>query len=161
MSCSDGCGRDCFGPRLEEAGGVLKALIYTLYHMMARCFALIGIGAVGCVVVLSGCVRFSAGQHEAQALAPLDVVPEVSRGATLYRLLNGRWPVTLAELEAGLRASGVEPTLLQRTTAFTVQEISSRSILYQLRFAGGGLSEVRINLNSTQESAGGPHSGSP
>lgn len=161
MNCSDGCGRDCFGPRLEEAGDVLKALVYTLRHIVSRCFALIGIGAVGCVVVLSGCVRLSKAQLEAHALAPLDVVPEVSRGATFYRLLHGRWPLTLAELENGLRASGVESAFLQKTVAFSVQEVSSRSILYQLRFAGGGLSEVTINLNPSHDPAGGPHSANP
>ncbi|HRE79641.1 MAG TPA: hypothetical protein PLN52_01275, partial [Opitutaceae bacterium] len=121
--------------------------------MLGR-FALASVLGVSFAAGLGGCVRFSTPSSTTHALAPLDVVPEVSRGATLYRLFQGRWPTTTEELETGLRSGGIEPTFLQRTTAFSVQEVSSRSILYHLRFAGGGFSEVRINLNPTQEPAG-------
>jgi hypothetical protein len=105
---------------------------------------LVAIAALG---LCGGCIVPLTPEQQKTHVAPIAALPEIIEGATLFRLVKGRWPQTKEELEAGAQRGKKPPEYLSEIQTISIVEQSSSSILYRCVFRSGGSTEVRVNLS--------------
>jgi hypothetical protein len=103
------------------------------------------LAGVGLACLLSGCLTLAPERRRAE-FAPLLAVQELSSGVLGYRLVHGRWPLTVPEVELGLAATRVSPDLMGEVRAVELVAQDETGASYRFGFAGGGTTTLRVNL---------------